>query len=221
MATENTSSIISSIYKSRNIILEMMASQNYNTDEYNGFNINDINSMYNNKQLDMMLEKKEDDEGKEKDESVRKMKTYILYYLAKTLRPQNLQEIVDDLFHVEEVLTKEDTLCIIVKDEINETITNYLKHIWEQDKIFIIIINLKRLQFNILKHVLVPNHRIMTPIEVIKMKERYNIMQDNQLPDISRFDPVAQVIGIRPGQVCEITRPSKTAISSKYYRICS
>ena len=48
MATENTSSIISSIYKSRNIILEMMASQNYNTDEYNGFNINDINSMVKN-----------------------------------------------------------------------------------------------------------------------------------------------------------------------------
>ena len=223
MATENTSSIISSIYKSRNIILEMMASQNYNTDEYNGFNINDINSMYNNKQLDMMLEKKDDEEKEQKEdlgEGVRKMKTYILYYLAKTLRPQNLQEIVDDLFHVEEVLTKEDTLCIIVKDEINETITNYLKHIWEQDNIFIIIINLKRLQFNILKHVLVPNHRIMTPTEVIKMKERYNIMDDAQLPDISRFDPVAQVIGIRPGQICEIIRPSKTAISSKYYRIC-
>jgi DNA-directed RNA polymerase subunit H (RpoH/RPB5) len=45
-------------------------------------------------------------------------------------------------------------------------------------------------------------------------------MDDTQFPDISRFDPVAQIIGIRPGQVCEIIRPSKTAISAYYYRIC-
>jgi DNA-directed RNA polymerase subunit H (RpoH/RPB5) len=217
MATENTSSIISSIYKSRNIILEMMDSQNYNTLDYSGFNINDINSMFNNKQLDMVLEKNSTDEN----ETERKSKTYILYYLAKTLRPQNIQEIVEDLFTIEEILTKEDNLYIIVKDEANETIINYLKHIWEQDKIFIVIINLKRLQFNILEHTLVPKHRIMSQTEVVKMKERYNIMENKQLPEISRFDPVAQVIGIRPGQICEITRPSKTAVSSKYYRICT
>ena len=49
---------------------------------------------------------------------------------------------------------------------------------------------------------------------------RYNITDKVQFPDISRFDPVAQVIGLRPGQVCEITRASKTAIESKYYRVC-
>jgi hypothetical protein len=64
--------------------------------------------------------------------------------------------MIDDLFNVEEVLTKEDTLFIIVKDEVNETLLNTLKHIWETDKIFIIIQPLKRLQFNILEHVLVP-----------------------------------------------------------------
>lgn len=217
MATENTSSIISSIYKSRNIILEMMDSQNYNTLDYSGFNINDINSMFNNKQLDMVLEKNSTDEN----ETERKSKTYILYYLAKTLRPQNIQEIVDDLFNIEEILTKEDNLYIIVKDESNETIINYLKHIWEQDKIFIVIINLKRLQFNILEHALVPSHRIMSQAEVVKMKGRYNVMENKQLPELSRFDPVSQVIGIRPGQICEIIRPSKTAVSSKYYRICT
>ena len=41
------------------------------------------------------------------------------------------------------------------------------------------------------------------------------------MPQISRYDPVAQAIGLRPGQICKITRPSKTAITSNYYRICS
>ena len=45
-------------------------------------------------------------------------------------------------------------------------------------------------------------------------------MNDNEFPELSRFDPVAQTIGIRPGQLCEIIRPSKTAISAPYYRIC-
>ena len=128
--------------------------------------------------------------------------------------------MIDDLFNVEEVLTKDDILFIVVKDEVNETLINTLKHIWEQDKIFIVIQNLKRLQFNILKHYLVPPHRILSNAEVITVKKRYNIMEDTQFPDISRFDPVAQAIGIRPGQVCEITRPSKTAILAPYWRIC-
>jgi DNA-directed RNA polymerase subunit H (RpoH/RPB5) len=128
--------------------------------------------------------------------------------------------MIDDLFNVEEVLTKEDTLLIVVKDELNETLTNALMHIWESDKIFIIIIPLQRLQFNILEHTLVPPHRILNEIEKINVKNRYNIINDEQFPQLSRFDPVAKAIGIRPGEVCEITRPSKTAISALYYRIC-
>jgi DNA-directed RNA polymerase subunit H (RpoH/RPB5) len=214
-AVQNTSSLISSIYKSRTILLELMGMQGYNISDYEGFSVNEVNTMKVNNQLDMILEKYVQD-----IDLKRKPKIYIRYYLAKSLRPQNLQEMIDDLFNVEEILSKYDTLFIVVKDEVNETLINAIKHIWEQDKIFIVIQNLKRLQFNILKHVLVPPHRVLSNSEVLKVKTRYNIMSDSQFPDISRFDPVAQAIGIRPGQVCEIIRPSKTAISAPYYRIC-
>ena len=215
-AVQNTSSLISSVYKSRLNMLELMKMQGYNVDEYNGFSINEVNTMKLNNQLDMILEKYTED-----DDTKRKPKIYIRYYLAKSLRPQNLQEMIDDLFNIEEVLHKHDTLFIVVKDEVNETLLNTLKHIWEQDKIFIVIQNLKRQQFNILKHTLVPPHRVLSNTETAQIKKRYNVMNDNQFPDISRFDPVAQAIGIRPGQVCEIIRPSKTAISAPYYRICT
>lgn len=212
---QNTSSLISSVYKSRSNILELMKMQGYNVGEYDGFSVNEVNTMKLNNQLDMILEKNKEDE-----DSKIKSKIYIRYYLAKSLRPQNLQEMIDDLFNIEEILTKSDTLFIVVKDEVNETLINTLKHIWEQDKIFIVIQNLKRLQFNILKHVLVPPHRVLSTSETNQIRKRYNVMSDGQFPDISRFDPVAQAIGIRPGQVCEIIRPSKTAISAPYYRIC-
>jgi DNA-directed RNA polymerase subunit H (RpoH/RPB5) len=122
---------------------------------------------------------------------------------------------------MEEILTTNDTLMIIIKDEMNETIINLLKHIYERDQRFIIVQSIKHLQYNILNNVLVPSHRVLLPEEVLDVKKIYNITDDFQFPDISRFDPVAQIIGIRPGQVCEIIRPSKTAIDGKYYRICT
>ena len=213
--TSQISSLTSAVYKSRSIILEQMQSQGYDVGDYSGFSVNEVNTMKTNNQLDMILEKLDEDPT-----TKTKGKIYIRYYLAKALRPANLQEMIDDLFNIEEVLKRTDTLLIVVKDEVNETLINSLKHIWEQDKIFIIIQSLKRLQFNLLNHVLVPPHRILSISETIQIRTRYNIMSDGQFPDISRFDPVAQAIGIRPGQVCEIIRPSKTAISAPYYRIC-
>jgi DNA-directed RNA polymerase subunit H len=221
MATQNTSSLISSIYKSRQVILDLMKKQGYNISEYEGFSVNEVNTMKTNNQLDMMLEKKPSEGEGEGEVTTKNKKIYIRYYLAKALRPNNLQEMIDDLFHVEEILTKDDTLLIVVKEEINETLLNAVKHIWESDKIFIVLQPLKRLQFNILEHVLVPAHRVLTAEEMISIKKRYNIIDDVQFPDISRFDPVAQAIGIRPGEVCEIIRASKTAISAPYYRICN
>jgi len=228
MASQNTSSLISQIYKSRSVLLELMKKQGYNTQDYQGFSVNEVNTMKTNNQLDMILEKyssssekiNHEDENAEDLEQEDSQKIYIKYYLTKSLRPSNLQEMIDDLFTVEEVLTKRDTLLVVVKDEVNETLQNTIKHIWESEKIFIILLPLKRLQFNILEHILVPPHRVLTSSEKIQVKNRYNIVNDNEFPELSRFDAVAQAIGIRPGDVCEINRPSKTAISAPYYRIC-
>jgi DNA-directed RNA polymerase subunit H (RpoH/RPB5) len=193
-----------------------MDKQGYNVSDYSNFSINEVNSMKQNNQLDMLLEKKPDETG-----SIKKQrKIYIRFYLTKMIRPANIQEMIDDLFNLEEILTKDDTLFIITKDEMNETIINELKHIWEQDGIFIVIENIKRLQYNILNHILVPSHEIINDKEVEEVMQKYNIKSKKEFPEISRFDPVARVIGLRPGDICKIIRPSKTAIKTFYYRVC-
>ena len=215
MTSQNSSALISTVYTSRNIILDLMGKQGYNIEDYSNFSINEVNSMKQHNQLDMLLEKNIEDPV-----TKRKNKIYIRYYLGKTIRPANLQEMIDDLFNLEEILKKDDTLFIIIKDEINETLTNELKHIWESDGIFIVIENIKRLQFNILDHDLQPKFNIVPESEVDKIMKKYNITDKIQFPDISRFDPVARAIGLSPGQLCHIVRPSKTAIEANYYRIC-
>lgn len=215
MTTQNSSAIISTVFTSRNILLDLMGKQGYNIEDYANFSISEVNSMKQNNQLDMLLEKKEEDPV-----TKRKNKIYIRYYLGKTIRPANLQEMIDDLFNLEEILKKDDTLFIIIKDEINETLTNELKHIWETDGIFIVIESIKWLQFNVLDNKLQPKFDIVPESEVVNIMKKYNITDKIQFPDISRFDPVSRAIGLRPGQLCHIVRPSKTAIEADYYRLC-
>jgi DNA-directed RNA polymerase subunit H (RpoH/RPB5) len=214
MASQNSNILISHIYNSRKTILELMEKQGYNINEYANFSVNEVNSMKQNNQLDMLLETNSN------DDTISKKKIYIRYYLTSRPGPKNIQEMIDDLFVLTETLQKTDTLFIIIKDEPNETLINELKHIWESDGIFIVIESIKRLQFNILNHILVPNHIVLTDAEVDDVMKKYNITSKSLLPNISRFDPVARVIGLRPDQVCHIIRPSKTAIESNYYRVC-
>lgn len=197
------------IYKSRVNILKLLKAQNYDISKYEGYNITDIHSMHKTKQMDMLVETSE---GK---------KAYVKYHLAKGLRAPDINEYIDDLFNLEEILTKKDDLIIIVKDEPNSSLVKTLHMIWEQEGIFVTAFNINRLQFNILEHSLVPKHRVMTEDESNQVRQKYHIQDDSELPDIDRFSPVAQAIGLRPGQMCEIIRPSRTAISSTFYRICA
>jgi hypothetical protein len=98
MTSQNSSALISTVFTSRNIILDLMGKQGYNIEDYANFSISEVNSMKQNNQLDMLLEKKEEDPV-----TKRKNKIYVRYYLGKTIRPANLQEMIDDLFNLEEI----------------------------------------------------------------------------------------------------------------------
>jgi DNA-directed RNA polymerase subunit H (RpoH/RPB5) len=218
MSFGNKSNIIADIYNSRNILLEQMALLDFNIMDNSEYSVHEVNSMFKNKQLDMLLEKNINENNKVNSS---KVKVYIHYYLSKALRPANITDIVEELFNVEEILTKKDTLYIVTKDEPHDTLTNFVKKLWDEHGTYVVLQNIKRLQFNILNHVLVPNHRIIySEIEKDNILKRYNITDNSQFPEISRFDPVIQVIGGRPGDIIEIIRPSKTSINSVYYRFC-
>tara|TARA_Y100000992_G_scaffold243928_1_gene174999 strand:- start:291 stop:911 length:621 start_codon:yes stop_codon:yes gene_type:complete len=202
---------INQIYKSRKTILELLSEQGYDVDSYIDFSINEIDAMSNNSQLDMLLE--------DKDKS---KKVYVKYSLqTKQIRwQQNLEEIIEDLYYIENVLTTKDDLVIIINEEPNENLLNKLKYIYDNDGIFIVMHNISRLQFNIINHVLVPKCNILTEKEAENFKIEYKIKNNKQLPQMSRFDPQALALCVRPGQICNFSRKSINAITAPYYRIC-
>ena len=204
------SSQLSHVFKSRLNILLQLKKQGYDTESYDGFSMGEMHAMFQAKQMDMLL-----------TNPTTNKKAYIKYHLANTIRHNNIYESIEDLFHLEEVLQKTDELIIIVKDEPNEPIIKTVKQIWQEDGIIVTLYNIKRLQFNIIDHILVPPHRVVSDEEAIEIKKKYNIKSDLQIPGISRFSPISLAIGIRPGQLCEVIRKSKTAITTPFYRICS
>jgi DNA-directed RNA polymerase subunit H len=211
-----SSSYISSVYKSRKTLLQLMKLQGYNVEDYENFSISEISIMSSNKQLDIFLEKKSSDEF-----TTSSNKIYICYNYYSQFNTKNINDTVKDLYEGDEPkLGSDDTLLFITKEDPNETIVNSLVHIWEMTHKFVTVISIKRLQFNILEHSLVPPHRVLSKEETASVMRKYNIDELSQFPEISRFDPIALVIGIKPNEICEIKRPSKTSINANYYRIC-
>jgi hypothetical protein len=119
---KTSSGMITMIHKARKTILDLLKEQKYDTTEYENFGVNEVHAMYTNKdapkQLDMMITT---------TDGLKKKTAYVKFHLGKTLRIENIQDYVDDLFNIEQVLNKKtDTLIIIIKQEVNQTLMNIL-----------------------------------------------------------------------------------------------
>jgi DNA-directed RNA polymerase subunit H (RpoH/RPB5) len=162
-----------------------------------------------NQQLNLLLHKEE-------------QKLYVKYAIdGSRITSQAVHKLKDEFFGENAVLDKKDTLMVIIKDEPNDNIKETLDELWNIYGIYITIINIHRLQFNILKHQWVPKHILLTNDQIGELKTKYNIQSNSEIPAISRYDAVASIICMRPTQVCKIIRKSRTSLESEYYRVCS
>lgn len=197
-------------HTSRKNILDILYMRGFDVSGYIGASIQEVEIMSSNDQLDMLVTSSD---GKS---------VYVKYNTKKSIRQQTLNEFVNEMFKGDKpILKKTDDMIIIDSIDANDTTKKVLSDIWDKQHIYMSVISIRSVMFNILKHQLVPQHRPMTMEEKKKIELDYNIISDSKYPDISRFSPVAAVIGLRPGQLCEIIRPSRTAVTSYYYRICS
>ena len=207
----NSDNLVLKISKSRKNILEILEqSQNYEVSDYSNFSMHEIDTMYTNNQLDMLIKHKDSDK-----------KTYVKYNITtKPIRTTYIDTIIEDLYTIENVLTKGDNLILILLDNPNDTILNHIKHIYNRDGYFIVVHSIKRLQFNILQHELVPNLEILDETQKQDLKKKYNLKTFKQLPEINRFDPQALAMSMRPGDIGKIKRNSVTSLNYDYYRYC-
>ena len=108
--------IISQLYTSRRILLDQLKNRGYAVDDYNHFSFNEVRVMYTNKQLDMLI-----------INPLTKKKIYIKYHITTKLRPAHVYDYIDDLFNLEEILSKTDDLMLITKDKVSDAMTSSIK----------------------------------------------------------------------------------------------
>ena len=215
--------VVDTLYRSRSILLEMLEQRGFNTEEYQHFTKDDISTMMNQNKnqdsihpgsLDILLEKSD------------KSKIYVKYKLEKFKQVNKLDKQLTEIYS--DVLDKsKDTLILIYIDRVEfkaskeNKVELYVNEKWSSNKYFIQIFGLENFLFNPTKHIIIPEHRIMDKSEVKIMMEKNNINDISKLPTIRREDPVAKFIGMKPGDICEITILSPHSGSYKKYRLCT
>lgn len=203
------------ILKSRKNLLNQLENIGYETNNYKNEKLSEITEKKNNNQLNMLLVNEN-----------KNTKIYVYYYLGDTqLKANAINSKVEVLFDLVEngkeqpLLNREtDTLYIITKDNCRNVHKNLIE-IFNKTKTFIIVQPIKNLLFNILEHSIVPKHIVLTKEESESMLHEQNIVKSD-MPTISRFDPAAKAIGLKPNEICKILRSSPTAVVSIYYRLC-
>lgn len=208
--------IILQNYKSREILLELLKRRDFVTEDYEGFDKNEIDTMTRNNTLDMLMTTSPD--------KTPLKKVYVKYLrVDESVSEALVNHTITDLYENSQVLSPQDMLVIVSNDEPNDKLQLYLTNLYENTKrsLFVTVLNIRRLQFNVLQHELQPREiHILTAAEKADLFTKLNIRSNRDLPEISRFDPLALALFLRPGEVCRFVRDSPVAITAEYYRVC-
>jgi DNA-directed RNA polymerase, subunit H, RpoH/RPB5 len=76
----------------------------------------------------------------------------------------------------------------------------------------------KELLINIVDHVSVPKHIVLSAEMSKKVLEDYHIKK-KEIPKILLNDPISRYYNVKPGQIFKIIRPSETTCTAPYYRM--
>ena len=210
---DSTNSYIKQLYTSRNTVISYLKNNEYDCSDYENFCFEEINIMKDTDNLSFMVENSLGE------------KCYVKYEIDVTfkhnvLKKNSIVALKQKIFDGDEpILTKKDTLFIVTTNYSEDSVHSMIKNSWETEGIFIVLFNLAHLQINILKHTYVPKHVKLTDEEADEFYKKYNV-NETQIPEISRFDPVARALCLRPKQICKITRYDKISYKNDYYRIC-
>ena len=163
----------------------------------------------------------ETDTPDSEDIQLKSYKVMIKYLISNKVRNQNIINCIEEIYE-QEVLEKGDVLVIVTKDKVTYqgALEEFINRIFYKDGTFVQILWLNNLLFNISKHDLVPDYRIMTTKEKDELIGKLYLESEDKLPFVQVTDPVARFYGVRIGQVCEIVYNNETNGKNKFYRLC-
>lgn len=122
---------------------------------------------------------------------------------------------INKSFGINEFLAshKNNPKLVVVKD-ISKKALQYILSNYNNTEIFLE----KELMINLVEHILVPKHELLTEEEAVVFYEKYNCKKRN-MPKLLSTDPVAKYYNMSPGNICRIIRPSEKSGYVASYRL--
>jgi DNA-directed RNA polymerase subunit H (RpoH/RPB5) len=209
------------LLRSRKTILDILEARGYDVSAYRNIVPSQILTLAesNSRALDIFVPKKEDSKAP--------CDRAVVVHLLNDRIKNRLGTFRRDLYDVPadptgaNKIEKADDVIVLVNEPYSDDFDKTSLYMWQQEKARIVFFHIKSVVVNPADHVLVPRHRKLTAEEAKAEMDRLHVTTKLQLPTIKHFDIQSRVLGLVPGDIVEIMRPSPTAGVARVLRACT
>jgi DNA-directed RNA polymerase subunit H (RpoH/RPB5) len=203
------------LIRSRFTILDILKERGYDTTPYQDISPSQLVMLASGEQTLNIIVKKSDSANPPPPCE----RAAVCYFINNAIRTR-MDTFLRDFFDVNEKVTQADDILIILNEPYNEIFDKSSLLQWQNSKIRMRFFHIKQLVVNPSKHVLVPPHRKLTSEEAAEEIKRLHIKSKAQFPLIKHSDIQSRILGLVPGDLVEVLRPSPTAGIARVLRIC-
>jgi DNA-directed RNA polymerase subunit H (RpoH/RPB5) len=205
------------LYRSRETLLKMLKEEGYLTDKYERFGPWEIEAMVNGGQHSLSMELKRPTAGEGEITNC-----IVLYSLGKL--KQKIKSFVDQLLLPDRVPLVEPAnteVIVLVLEDVADVFHAEALRVWLAHKLKIRFFKSHNLIFDPREHVHVPKHERLPESQHAEFLKTNYIRNKINLPVIKfHEDMIARVMGLVPGDIVKITRPSPASGTYEIYRVC-
>jgi DNA-directed RNA polymerase subunit H (RpoH/RPB5) len=211
--------VIDTTYRSRITLLNMLEKRGYNTEPYKRFSPQEIEDMIGPHALGEALRM-----NLERIEGEGPQKCVVVYRFQRqkqkiqTLMNELLGEEVPESLRVDPKITE---VIVVLYEPVVETFHAAALSQWKKNKLRIRFFEARKIIIDPSSFAIVPKHEKLTTEETKALRKEYYLQSDAHHNWI-RFheDPQARWLGLIPGDVVKITRPSPSSGEYVVYRVC-
>jgi len=205
------------LYRSRKTILEIQKENGYDTANYEQFGPWDIEAMVAGGQTALTMDLKKI----QQQESQGLQRCLVVYSLQKL--KQRLSSFLSMLRNdIEPSIDPSTTeVVVILLEDVADVFHAAALNEWVNNKLRVRFFKAHNLLFDPRTHELVPPHTKMPASEHTEFLKQNYLRSKGNLPFIKfHEDMIARIMGLVPGDIVKITRPSPASGTYDTYRVC-
>jgi DNA-directed RNA polymerase I, II, and III subunit RPABC1 len=202
---------IDALYRSRLTLMKILTLRGYEVSAYSRFSPKEIEAMSPVIASAGFMVSHTSDE---------KRKCVVLYHIGKVGARMDIPKILADNNGIQQENLEHTEVIIMTNDNLTDSVRKLVMDMWGANKLSVSVFNIYQFINNPMEHVLVPKHERVTADEEAEVMKL--VQSKAQLPVIKfHSDPIARCLGLTPGEIVKITRPSPSAGVYVVYRVCT